>query len=527
MPTALSVAGFLEALIEAEVLTPEQLTPFIANGNEVPNKDVSTLAHCLVRQGLITLYQAQQICRNRVRGLRLGKYLILDKLGEGGMGLVFKARDCQLGRIVALKVLRGELAHHAIARRRFEREARAAAAVSHPHIVTLYEADQIGGRLYLAMEYVPGRDLAQILRQEGPLPLSQACEYVRQAAVGLHQAHAVGLIHRDVKPANLLLVSPDQSHFAHFPWGFIKLSDLGMARLACGGDSQTTGDGTMIGTVDYMAPEQARSARSADAQSDLYSLGCTLFHLATGRLPFEGENLIEKMLKHQQESPPDLRRYLPEAPEEVADLIARLLAKRREERPASAAEVADVLAPFCREIVAPAGSRCCRMAVNSPLPDRTLAADTPVPLAEKTVPISIDRKVPVTTPASPRSRKNRGATVGPAQQAVVRGASARSASALFQGCGGRPTDSATTPSLGTLLAALIIGCLLVVVTSAFYYRPGTAPSSVPEQMPASASTLELRQTGGRQNQLEPSEHLPKADWTWQWTSANDINAERK
>lgn len=520
MPTALSVADFLESLIEAEVLTPEQLTPFGADHQ--PDNDITSLAHCLVRQGLITLYQAQQVCRGRAGSLRFGKYLILDKLGEGGMGLVFKARDCQLGRIVALKVLRGELANHALARRRFAREARAAAAVSHPHIVTLFEADQSGGRLYLAMEYVPGRDLAQILRQDGPLPLPQACEYVRQAALGLHQVHAKGLVHRDVKPANLLLVSPDQSHCANFPWGVIKVSDLGMARLACGGDSQTTGDGTMIGTVDYMAPEQARSARSADGRADLYSLGCTLFHLATGRLPFQGENVIEKMLKHQHESPPDLRRYLPEAPAEVADLIARLLAKRREDRPASAAEVADALAPFCREVVAPvaasAGSRPSRETISSPLFDQTLAADTPVPLAVKTTPAGI-RQLPAFNRGASRTSKAGGTAAGRSKPASVCGCSTQAVTRRSTGWGARSTGSQKTPRRGTLLAALLVGCLLVVAVSACYYRPQTTPSWMPQPTPPPASPLELRSADGQQNHLGSVEHPPTAAWSRHWAAA--------
>lgn len=520
MSTALSVAGFLDALIDAEVLTPEQLAPFA--GDWAKGNDSTMLARCLVRQGLITLYQAQQVCRGRARHLRFGKYLILDKLGEGGMGLVFKARDCQLGRIVALKVLRGEIASQAAARRRFQREACAAAAVTHPHIVTLYEADQIGGRPFLAMEYVPGRDLAQILRYEGPLPVAQACEYVRQAALGLHQAHAVGLVHRDVKPANLLLVPPDESHVTTFPWGVVKLSDLGMARLRVSTDSQTTRDGTMVGTVDYMAPEQARHARSADERADLYSLGCTLFHLATGRLPFDGDNVIEKMLKHQQEPPPDLRQYLPEAPAEVADLVARLLAKRPAERPACAADVADALAPFCREVVAPPGKRQGRAVVSSALPDRTLATDTPVPMAEATVPDCINRNLPGFNRRPPRTAETGGPAAGRPKPASVRGCSARGVLSPSTGCGARPTGPVAPPRRGTLLAALSIGCLLVVVVSAYYYQPRTAPSRGPDQAPLPVNTLEQRPADSRQNQRGSVEQLPTAGWFWPWAQAGDL-----
>lgn len=351
MPSVSAPADFAAAVHAAHLLTEAQaarLTP--AALAKFPSAEA--LARQLIKLGWITAFQAKMLLEGDGAQLAFGKYRLLDKLGEGGMGLVYKAQDTKLGRLVALKVIRADYLNHPQALKRFDREAKAAAALSHPHIVTLYDADEIAGTRYLAMEYVAGADLGKALKAEGKLPLAQACGYVRQAALGLAHAHAAGLVHRDIKPANLLLAQAPSggggSTPSHAAWGQVKVSDLGLARLHVANDSGATKDGALIGTIDYMAPEQARDASSVDARADLYSLGCTLFHLLTGRPPFAGETAINKMLAHQQDPPPRLRDLAPEAPEGLEKLLDALMAKDPNARPKDGAAVAEALEPFCR-----------------------------------------------------------------------------------------------------------------------------------------------------------------------------------
>lgn len=485
MPTVVSVTDYLNALVEADLVSPDQTQPFTSDPATFP--DPTTVARHLVKQGALTIYQAQQVYQGRGKQLTLGKYQIMEKIGEGGMGLVFKARDKKLGRLVALKVIRSEYANHPQALRRFQREAKAAAPLTHPHIVTLYDADQVGQHHFLALEYVPGRDLAQILKKDGPLPLAQACEYVRQAALGLQHAHTAGLVHRDIKPANLLLMPPGDAALSSLPWGMVKVSDLGLARLSGGVESQATRDGAMIGTVDYMSPEQAKDSRSADARADLYSLGCTLYHLVTGRLPFEGENVIEKMLKHQQEAPPDLRDVVPDAPTAVADLIKKLMAKRPEDRPASAAEVAEALAPFCRDIVG----------VTVPRGLGPVAVGLEPTVAFSPSPLPTFQLQPAKTGGS--STKLAGKK--PASKPKSRPPGGSSASTL----------ELPPPRRWTLVAALVAGCGMVVLLSWIVYRP-RPDRHVINPSPGPTPTVEIVPT----RPAISTAPQPPADWIALW-----------
>jgi serine/threonine protein kinase len=254
------------------------------------------------------------------------------------MGVVFKAED-SLGRLVALKVIRDERLAHPEALRRFHREVRAAAQMAHPNVVYAHDAGQVGGTPFFVMEYVEGTDLAQLVAQLGPLPVAEACEYTRQAALGLRHAHQRGLVHRDIKPSNLLLTSK----------GVVKVLDLGLARLFESDPTQPTSteltaEGAVIGTPDFIAPEQALDARSADIRSDLYSLGSTLYFLLTGRPPFPGGSLAQKLLKHQLHDPTPVERLRPEVPPGVAAVVRRLMAKRPRDRYQTPGEAAQALA---------------------------------------------------------------------------------------------------------------------------------------------------------------------------------------
>jgi tetratricopeptide (TPR) repeat protein len=290
-------------------------------------------------------------------GTRLGECRIEGMLGSGGMGEVYLAEHEMLKRKVAVKVLPTHLASDPGAAQRFRKSVQILARLNpHPQIASALHASEYQGRLYLVMEYVPGVDLKAHVRQSGPMSPEQACAVVRQVAVGLDYAHGQGIIHRDIKPKNLML-TPD---------GAVKILDLGLARLLlpekADGDASQTNPGAAMGTPDYMAPEQARDARRADARSDLYSLGCTFYYLLTGQAPFEERSQLEKVLAHAVEAPPDIQQARPEVSQAVAAVVQKLLAKQPEERYVSAHALIEALdaatgsaAPSGRDVVASAG----------------------------------------------------------------------------------------------------------------------------------------------------------------------------
>jgi serine/threonine-protein kinase len=333
-----SVGTLLDKLRDAALLEPARLAEVEALP-EAGDADPRVLGRVLVQRGYLTKFQVNQVALGRGRELLLGPYELLDKLGEGGMGQVFKARHRPMNRVVALKIIRKERLLSPDAVRRFYQEVQAAAQLSHPNIVTAFDSGQAGHQHYLAMEYVEGIDLAQLVRQSGALPVAAACEYVRQAALGLQHAHEKGLVHRDVKPGNLLLQQDGDKPT-------VKILDMGLARLCGERDKGLTQSGQLIGTPDYLAPEQALNSRAVDVRADLYSLGGTLFYLLTSRPPFQAETLAEVLLKHQMAEPPALCELRPEVPQGLDAVVRRLLAKKPEDRFPSAAEVAAALAPF-------------------------------------------------------------------------------------------------------------------------------------------------------------------------------------
>lgn len=281
----------------------------------------------------------------RVPWPRLPGYQVLEPLGAGGMGEVYKARQLSLDRLVAIKVIRPErLADRSIVAR-FLREGRAAARLAHPNIVTIFDATQTADAPFLVMEYVPGVDLGQLVAQYGHFPVAVACDYARQTCLGLQHAHDRGLVHRDIKPGNLLRADDG---------GLIKILDFGLARVEeVAGDFSTTSM-IMMGTPDYVAPEQAFDPPSADSRADLYALGCTLHHLLTGQPPFPGGSAMSKCMRHKQEAPCPVHELRPEVPLALSGVVARLLAKRPADRYQTAAEAAAALAQFCQLDAAPA-----------------------------------------------------------------------------------------------------------------------------------------------------------------------------
>jgi formylglycine-generating enzyme required for sulfatase activity/tRNA A-37 threonylcarbamoyl transferase component Bud32 len=345
-----SVANFVKVLQESQLLDAGQLDE-LTRDLQARFPDPRALAKELVRRGWLTTYQAMQLWKGHGQELVLGPYLLLDSLGEGGMGQVFKARHRLMDRIVALKVIRQERLGDADAVRRFLREIRAAAQLSHPNIVIAHDAAQVGQTHLLVMEFIEGTDLAKVVAERGPLPVVEACDYVRQAALGLQHAHERGLVHRDIKPSNLL-VTP-RAGDAGTKVGLVKILDMGLARLdrapshaaSVGGLTQ---EGAVMGTPDYLAPEQALDAHAVDIRGDIYSLGCTLYFLLTGQPPFAGGTLAQKLIWHQMDEPPPVTNLRTDLPPGLPTVLKKLLAKRPEDRYQTPAEVAAALTPFAR-----------------------------------------------------------------------------------------------------------------------------------------------------------------------------------
>ncbi len=304
------------------------------------------LAKVLIQDGLLTIFQASQLLSGRHKGFQLGKYRVLEKLGSGGMGAVYLAEHVSMRRRVAIKVLPPAKNQDAVTLERFYREARAAAAVDHPNIVHAFDIDCDNTVHFLVMEYVDGVSLQTLTDRLTKLPIERACHYIRQTACGLQAVHAAGLVHRDIKPANLLL---DRQ-------GVVKILDLGLARFHGNSEDELTKQHdmrTVLGTADYLSPEQALNSSEVDGRSDIYSLGVTFFFLLTGRTPFGNANLMQKLFWHQTCEPPSVRTYRPEVPEALAAIIARMLAKDPARRYQSAAEVVAELADWTRIPIAP------------------------------------------------------------------------------------------------------------------------------------------------------------------------------
>jgi hypothetical protein len=271
----------------------------------------------------------------------LGQYHVESKIGQGGMGMVFRAVHTRLKKPVAIKVLPPDCTSDAHAVARFQREMEAIGLLDHPNIVRATDAGEASGIHFLVMDLVEGIDLSRLVRTHGPLPVADACELMRQAAVGLECAHEHGLVHRDIKPSNLLLSVK----------GEVKILDLGLALLTRGGQHSTvlTASSLVMGTADYMAPEQWEASHAVDIRADIYSLGCTLYTLLIGRPPFGGskyKSAPRKMAAHLSEPVKSVRGQRPEVPEPVEQLLQRMTAKNAGDRPARPEEVADTLKPF-------------------------------------------------------------------------------------------------------------------------------------------------------------------------------------
>ncbi|QJW96036.1 phosphate ABC transporter substrate-binding protein PstS [Frigoriglobus tundricola] len=331
MPPTQTRDTFLTLVERSGLLGPERIGAY----REGPENPVE-LARALVRDRLLTPYQAQQLLRGKYRGYFLTeKYKVLDELGRGGMGRVLLCEHLLLQKLVALKLLNSSWTNVPGTAERFLREARASAAVDHPNIVRVYDVDRAAGVPFMVMEFVDGKNLHQLVAEHGPLAPARAAEYVRQAAVGLEAARSVGLVHRDIKPANLLL---DRA-------GVIRLADLGLARFL--GDAirrnenltQQFDPNSVLGTLDFIAPEQADNSSAVDIRADIYSLGHTLYYLLTGKMPFGNGSTAQKLMWHQLRHPEPPSVLRPEVSAELEAVFRRMTEKDPGDRYQTPAEV--------------------------------------------------------------------------------------------------------------------------------------------------------------------------------------------
>ncbi|MBX7074366.1 MAG: protein kinase [Pirellulales bacterium] len=339
----LTADDLLYALADSSLITPELLAKLRKRVDDAGGKvDPRTIAKYLIDRDHLSLWQANQLLAGR-RAFYLGRYKLLDRIGQGGMGVVFKARHAVMDRIVALKVMSRALLDNPHAVARFNREVKTAAALNHPNIITAFDADAVGNTHFLVMEFVDGKDLNTWLRAIGPFPIAAACECAMQAAQGLSYAHRQGLVHRDIKPVNLLI-----SWNAETSRPVLKILDLGLARFISESHEEggLTRLGQTIGTPDYIAPEAAQSFKTADIRADIFSLGCALFKLLTGRLPYSGDNTMEKLMARSSHDAPLLRSLRADAPAELEALVAKMLARDPATRFQTPADLVAALTPF-------------------------------------------------------------------------------------------------------------------------------------------------------------------------------------
>ncbi len=346
MPTPVTTPDLIDRIRKSGLVAPSDLYRILADsdaGHPRPILDRLADAH------LITRFHADRLAAGKYKGFHLGSYTILDRLGAGGMGQVFLAEHAAMRRFVALKVLPGNVCEDDIARERFFREARAAATLDHSNIVRVFDMNREGKLLYLVMEYVEGVSFQSLVEKDGRRTVAAAASYAQQVALGLQHAHERGHVHRDIKPGNLLV---DRA-------GVARLLDLGLVRSESDGDSKLTsqlgGARTILGTVDYLAPEQALDSSNVDIRADIYSLGATLYFLLAGHPVFPEGRAGQKLMWQQWRDPTPIGALRTDVPAALAAIVHRALAKKREERFQTPREMADALGPWVGGLVEPDG----------------------------------------------------------------------------------------------------------------------------------------------------------------------------
>lgn len=338
-----NVESFVAVLKKSGLVESDRLQKVIANytASGGRTEESAKLAEHLIANGTVTKWQAEKLLQGKHKGYFLGKYRLLSLLGKGGMSSVYLAEHTLMRRRCALKVLPTKRVNDSSYLARFHREAQAVASLDHPNIVRAYDVDHQADREneihFLVMEYVEGDSLQELVQKNGVCGFLDAAEYVRQSALGLHHAHEAGMVHRDVKPGNLL-VDPN---------GVVKVLDLGLARFFTGDETEDAltirHDEKVLGTADYLAPEQALDSHTVDARADIYGLGCTLYFLLTGRPPFIEGTLAQRLMAHQTKTPPAIESLRTDTPASLAVIVRKMMAKKAEDRYANAKETADAL----------------------------------------------------------------------------------------------------------------------------------------------------------------------------------------
>ena len=355
---AQTLEEFLRVARASGLVDSDQLDQAIAPWKDVTGPVPEDCVQALRDRGLMTSWQIEQLRRGRHKGFVLGKYKLLRLLGSGGMSSVYLAEHATLHNKVAIKVLPVKRVNKTSYLARFEREAQSSARLNHPHIARAFDLDSSGAIHFIVMEYIDGTDLQARVKKDGPLPVRMAADFIRQAALGLHYAHEEGLVHRDIKPANLIVDTR----------GHIKILDLGLALANDDEDGSLTKehDEKVLGTADYLSPEQARNSHLADRRSDIYSLGCTLYYLLVGRAPFAKGSLAERIRGHMNEPAPNPLDTRPDVPNAIVELYFRMMEKHPDARQQTAQEVADSLAVWLASAEAGTGTGTGRPRVEPP-----------------------------------------------------------------------------------------------------------------------------------------------------------------
>jgi serine/threonine protein kinase len=348
MPAPTTIDEFLELVRKSGVVDEKRLTTHLDKlraAGPLPAEPVR-LATLLLREGVLTHFQAEQFLQGKWRRFTIGKYKVLERLGAGGMGSVYLCEHMLMRRRVAVKVLPAAKAQDSSSLERFYREARAVAALDHPNIVRAYDIDQDDNLHFLVMEHVDGSSLQEIIKRAGAMDVIRATHYIRQAALGLQHAHeTAGLVHRDIKPGNILV---DRN-------GIVKILDMGLARFFHDEEDVLTKkyDENVLGTADYLAPEQALDSHGVDIRADIYSLGATFYFCLTGRTPFAEGSVAQKLIWHQTRAPKPVRSFRPEVPEGIVAVIDRMMAKDVSQRYQTPQETADALSPWTQTPIPP------------------------------------------------------------------------------------------------------------------------------------------------------------------------------
>lgn len=344
------IESFLELVRKSGLVETNRFNAYLERLSEVEGvpEDPKQLAATLVRDSILSKFQSEQLLAGKWRGFYVGKYRVLERIGIGGMGQVYLAEHRTMKRRYAIKVLPRSKATDPSALERFEREARAGGSIDHTNIVRAYDKDQDGDLHYLVMDFVDGCSLSEIVRATGPLDPERVGNYMYQAACGLKHAHESGLIHRDIKPANILV---DRQ-------GTVKILDMGLARFFNDQDDMITKkyDETVLGTADYLSPEQAIDSHNVDVRSDFYSLGCTYYYTLAGRPPFDEGSVAQKLIWHQTRSPKSIRELRPEIPQELEAVLQRCMMKQAKDRYASPDDLIAVLSSYADKTFIPTPS---------------------------------------------------------------------------------------------------------------------------------------------------------------------------